>query len=349
MSLGGAEKQQINILNGMDSQKFEIKLYILKNKTQLLPQMKNNHVTVEIYDINSASDIKELLRFLKSIRSFKPDIIHSHMYIVNILTRFLKVLSPKSKIVNHIHGMTEWITKPKLFLDKVTSPLVDRFIVVSEKSFELRSNRERYPQEKMVLLYNSVDLKAACEKKQKKSNRVLTIGMASRLIPLKNIEGALYLFSELIKKGIDLQIKIAGDGPEKNKLVAYSQGLGIGERTNFVGYIENMGEFYSQIDIYCISSKIEDLPLSVIEAMMSGKPIIASNVGGIPDVLGNVSCTKLVNDFSDKNEIEDIYKFITKLDSDVCSKTLIKHASSTFDNHAYCKKLEKIYDSLVSL
>ena len=89
LSLGGAEKQQINILNGIDNLKFEIKLYVLKDKTQLLPQLKNNNIKVEVCHINSVKDIVALYRFVKDIKSFNPDIIHSQMYNANILARFL--------------------------------------------------------------------------------------------------------------------------------------------------------------------------------------------------------------------------------------------------------------------
>jgi len=345
LSLGGAEKQQINILNGMDGERYEIKLFVLKNKTQLLPQLKNKNVVVEICDINSLRSISAMFKFIKNIKDFNPDIIHTHMYNANILARLLKLFLPKSKIINHYHGMSQWMSKPKLFLDKVTSSLVDRFIVVSQKSFDLRLSREKYQKDKIELLYNSVDLNPATETIEKKNN--LTIGMASRLIPLKNIEGALFMISELLKKGIKLQLIVAGDGPQKEKLLSYVEELEIAQQVTFLGFVSEMEVFYNQIDIYCISSLTEDLPLSVIEAMVTGKPVIASNIGGIPGIVNNVPCTMLVDDFFDLKEIDAVSVFLKNLELNECREKLVDYAMSNFDNQAYCAKLVHIYDDIL--
>ncbi len=347
LSLGGAEKQQVNILNGIDTEKFDVKLYILKNKTQLLPQIRNNKIDVEICHINSPTDIKEIYSFIRSIRSFNPDIIHSQMYNANILVRVLKVFVPGSKIVNHFHGMSQWMSKTKLLIDKMTSFLVDRFIVVSQKSYDLRAEREQYPKDKMMLLYNSVDISPSVEKKIDGEDKRRTIGMASRLIPLKNIEGALFMLSTLLKSDLDVDMIIAGDGPEKEKIEKYAVELGIVDRVTFLGFVSKMEQFYQQIDIYCISSFTEDLPLSVVEAMMTGKPVIASNVGGIPDIVNCVPCTHLVNDFFDLQEINEVYGFLKNLKIDECKDNLMDYAMANFDNKAYCMKLADIYIDLL--
>ena len=337
LSLGGAEKQQINILNGMDDKNYEIKLYVLKNKTQLLPQLKNKDVVVEVCNIDSFGSMGAIYDFFKSIKEYKPDIIHTHMYNANILARLLKVFLPKSKVINHYHGMSQWMSKPKLFLDK--------FIVVSKRSFDLRISRERYPKDKMILLYNSVDIHPLRE--MQKQNDTLTIGMASRLIPLKNIEGALYTLAELLKRGLKLRLVVAGDGPHKKILLDYAKELGVFDQVKFLGFISDMEKFYSQIDIYCISSLTEDLPLSVVEAMMMGKPVIASNVGGIPDIVHDDLCTILVDDFFDRNDIDRIMTFIKKLEAGKCQETLQEYAMKNFDNQSYCTKLTKLYADLL--
>lgn len=343
LSLGGAEKQQINILNGMDSISFDIKLYVLKDKTQLLPQLKNKNIKVEICNINSFKNIGAFFRFVSSIKKFNPDIIHSQMYNANILVRFLKILLPKSKVVNHFHGMSQWMSRPKLLLDKLTSFLADKFIVVSQKSFDLRLSREKYSKDKMEILFNSVDLPDLKETRETKEDQTITIGMASRLIPLKNIEGAMFMLSELIKKDFDLKLIIAGDGEQKEILVNYAEELGILDKITFLGFVSEMESFYCQIDIYCISSLTEDLPLSIVEAMMSGIPVIASNVGGIPAIVNDVACTKLVDDFFDIEEIDRISEFLENMEINTCRKKLVNYARSNFDNKSYCKKLEKMY------
>ena len=348
LSLGGAEKQQVNILNDIDTSIYKVKLYILKNQTQLLDQITNKEIEIEICNINSSKELKNFFYFLKNIRTYNPDIIHAQMYNANILSRSIKIILPKSKIINHFHGMSEWMSKPKLILDKITSELVDKFIVVSPKSYELRLKREKYPKEKTTILYNSVNLEAKITDDTFNLNKEnLTIGMASRLIPLKNIKASIYMLSKLSEKDIDLKLVIAGDGPEKENLIEYAKELNILQKVTFLGFINDMQSFYEKIDIYCISSITEDLPLSVIEAMMLGKPIIASNIGGIPDILKDINYSILVNDFYNEEEIEKIYQMLLKCDSKNCSLYLNKIAFSKFDNKAYYQQLDTIYKELL--
>ena len=345
LELGGAEKQQINILNCIDTSKFDVFLIILKNKTQLIEQIKNENIDIIIFNFKSFFDIKEYVKLIKIIKQISPDIIHTQMYNANLLSRFLKIIFPNTKIINHIHGMSKWMNNIKLLIEKLTSRYVDLFIVVSDSSCKLRIKREQYPKDKIVVLYNSVDLNE-CNQKEK-TNEII-IGMASRLIPLKNIKGAMYLCSELIKKGLKIKLVIAGDGPEKENLILHAKELGIRDKVNFLGFCKNMKTFYEQIDVFCISSFTEDLPLSVIEAMYCGKPIIASNVGEIPNLLSNIKCKIIINDFFTKEAVNISYEFLKEINFDKCKAELIKYAKKNFSNKNYCNKLEKIYERLLN-
>lgn len=348
LNLGGAEKQQVNILNDINTSIYDVKLYILKNQIQLLNQITNKNVEIIICNIDSFKHLKNFFNFLKKLKEFNPDIIHSQMYNANILSRFIKIILPESKIINHFHGMSQWMSKPKLILDKISSKLVDKFIVVSPKSYDLRLKREKYPKNKMELLFNSVNLNPKIENKNfSLEKKDLVIGMASRLIPLKNIKAAIYMLSKLLEKNLKLKLVIAGDGPERENLEKYTEKLNLKEKVTFLGFIEGMESFYENIDIYCISSTTEDLPLSVIEAMMAGKPIIASNIGGIPDILKDKKYSILVDDFYSQDEIEEIYLMLKSCSNNNCAKYLNKIAFSQFNNKAYSKKLDLIYKELI--
>ena len=348
LSLGGAEKQQINILNGINTKRFDVRLYILKDKVQLLPQLTNKDIQVKICHIESFLDIGALYHFIIDIKKFSPTIIHSHMYNANLLARFLKIIIPKAKIVNHFHGMSQWMTTYKLLLDKSTSFLVSKFIVVSQKSYDIRLTREKYDKNKMEILVNSVDLKPIQDINNTTLPQSFVIGMASRLIPLKNIEGAIFMLSQLQKRGLELNLIIAGEGPHRKILEQKAKEFGVSEKVKFLGFISKMENFYSQIDIYCISSLTEDMPLSVIEAMNSGKPVITSNVGGIPNLLQDLdSCTLLIDDFFDLDNIDKIENFIKNIDVSECKSKLVNYTMNKYDNQVYQQKLEEIYTELI--
>jgi glycosyltransferase involved in cell wall biosynthesis len=291
-------------------------------------------------------DLKQTISFIQSIRRLKPHIIHSQMYNANIAVRFLKLLLPKTKIINHYHGMSQWLGKTKLYLDKVTSVLVERFIVVSDESFRLRAKREGFPQEKMRVLYNSVNLPLSQNFGETQYDTPLVIGMASRLIALKNIQAAIFMIHELQKKGMHVLLHIAGEGPEHDPLIAYAKKLDIHTHVKFLGFVSDMEHFYETIDIFCIASTTEDLPLTIIEAMMFGKAVIASRVGGIPDILKELRCSLLIDDFYNSEDILRIQNFIAQINPLTCGNELIPYAQKQFSNTTYCQELEQLYNEV---
>ncbi len=346
LTLGGAEKQQVNILNSMDTDAFDITLFILKSDITQLHLITNPHIKVKIYHIDSYMHLIAIVRFVKEVRFYKPDIIHSQMYNANIIARLLKLFLPSTKIINHYHGLSRWLTPTKLYLDRATSFLCDRFIVVSKQSYDLRLTREKYPKDKMLLMYNSVNLPQPHllqSSHTTKNSKPLVVGVASRLIPLKNIQAAIYMIGVLRKEGIDIILHIAGKGSEKESLIQYSKELHIQDYVIFLGFISKMEQFYASIDLFCITSTIEDLPLTIFEAMMYGKPVISTDVGGISEVLQEQNCTLLLNDFFDPDALQKIKKFITHYDRALCSQTLHNYAQKHFSNERYCQQLQQLY------
>ena len=352
LSLGGAEKQQVNILNCINTDKYEVTLFVLRSNVKLFSLIKQKNVKVKIYDINSIKDIKKFLQFILDIKKFDPHIIHSHMYNANILARMLKIIIPNTKIINHYHGLSNWLNKWKLFIEKATIFLVDKFIVVSEESYKVRLKRERFPKEKMILLINSVDFvndERECETITNSQRNKIVIGMASRLIKLKNIEGALFLIKYLIDSNINVELKIAGEGEHKSNLIKYAEELDIQDKVKFLGYVKNMKDFYKQIDIYCISSYTEDMPLSILEASMSGKPIISSNLEGIKRLFKKEKeCIIFVDDFFEISELKKVINFIQSINSYNCCKKLIKFSKENFSNIKYCELIENLYKEMIN-
>ena len=215
MRMGGAEMQQLNIINGLKDS-CEIKLYILKPFTDLVNLINNEKVEIEVFKIESIFSIFQLLKLVISCIRYKPNIIHSHMYSANLISRFLKIVIPKSKVINHLHGLSPWLKGSKLIFDKLTKSLVDKFVVVSKKSFDLRMKREQYDLNRMVYISNSVIFPKPPKIKNIDKEKYI-FGMACRLIPLKNI-GSVLMMARRLKNIADFILVISGYGPDKKML-----------------------------------------------------------------------------------------------------------------------------------
>jgi len=280
---------------------------------------------------------------IKDLKDFKPDIIHSQMYNANLFSRFVYCFIPKVKILNHVHGLGRWMGFFTLSIEKATSFLSDRFILVSEKSRELRLKREKYPKNKTVVFLNSVETEKFKEIRPLSGN-VINLGVASRLIKLKRIDKVINFTSWCLKNDQKIMLHIAGNGVEEENLKNLVQEFGIENNVIFYGMTQDMAGFYSKIDILAVASETEDLPLTVIEALAAGKTVISTPVGNIPKTLED-TCSLLTS--FDETEFEKIKEFISKLDRSK-SDNINRNVAEKFSHDNYMKKLEKLYLDLLN-
>lgn len=118
-------------------------------------------------------------------------------------------------------------------------------------------------------------------------NDALLLIFVGRLIPIKNIDFLISGFTEATRQKDNLFMLIIGDGPERNKLEKMVQNRGISKKVIFKGYVarNEIVDYYNTADIFVITSKYETFPLSVLEAMACELPVIATNVGFLPDIV----------------------------------------------------------------
>jgi glycosyltransferase involved in cell wall biosynthesis len=122
--------------------------------------------------------------------------------------------------------------------------------------------------------------------KQNADNQVV-LGAAGRLAPVKGYAYLLAAMQEVVSQYPRCRLIIAGNGPLKQELESLRDRLGLGQFVHFAGFLEDMGEFFRRIDVFLMPSLSEGLPMALLEAMACGKACIASEVGGVPEVLSS--------------------------------------------------------------
>ena len=111
------------------------------------------------------------------------------------------------------------------------------------------------------------------------------IGIVGRLSPEKNIPGFLEAARRLSKRYGHLRFMVVGEGPERECLEGLTMRMGLDGKVRFTGFVEEMEEVYSLLDMLVITSSTEGVPLSILEAMKHGIPVVSTGVGGIPEVI----------------------------------------------------------------
>lgn len=342
---GGAERQLINDINAIDLTKFDVKIFVLKNQISIASQI-NRDVQIEVLNVNTYYNPLGVYSALRQIKKYNPDILHSIMYASNLISRFYKARYHSVKVINHIHGLGSWIRNRHLILDRLFLDFVDKIIVVSKKSKQLRLEREKYPEQLVTVLYNAIDTD---KYKPVKLNlrRSLTLGTASRLIPLKQIHLAIELVNFCLQNGFDIHFKIAGIGREEERLKALVQKLKIGHKVHFLSFVDDMPGFYNEIDCFILCSRTEDLPMTIIESFSSGLRVIAPNIGGIEELLDGREGL-LTKSFEDESDKKLLLEYLKTIKGKAYSSKNRKFAKENFDQIARMEKLEGLYLSLVS-
>tara|TARA_B100001057_G_scaffold463510_1_gene517544 strand:+ start:2999 stop:4075 length:1077 start_codon:yes stop_codon:yes gene_type:complete len=347
LEMGGAELLLVNWLNRFDGAKYnwEVHLMVIGVNARMLPSIYNKKVIIHHIKATKKNYLFKLPKIFSLVREINPQVIHSHLYKANILARFFKLFNKKVKVINHYHGLSLWMSKLKLFIDKRTQFLLDKALVVSDKSLAIRSAREKIAPNKLQLLYNFCNQQeiTTLEKDRRKE---LTFGMACRFIKLKNIPRVIDFVHYLNNQNIPAKLLIAGEGPLSDSIKEIVKQRNLGKSIKLLGFKKNLSKLYKETHVYIIASDTEDLPMSMVEAMGYGCHVISSDVGGVKQLLYN--CDALIVPEISEQYYREIKKYINSNDLKHPSIKNSKLVEQEFLIENYLIKIHNLYQEVIS-
>jgi glycosyltransferase involved in cell wall biosynthesis len=225
-------------------------------------------------------------------------ILHCHKHKSILYGVMAAVLSGKKdlRVVATVHSLRRSRTLNRRLTNFFLFPRISRIIGVSEavRQDVLRANRFLKP-EKIMVIHNGINLDRFPLRTgtgQRETWPVL--GTVGRLVHTKGQIYLLRAFAEVMKTYPDALLLFAGDGPLLEDLEQEAEKLGIVDRVRFLGFQEDVQGFLRGLDLFMFPSLAEGLALSVLESMATGIPVIASSVGGIPEILEGQPCGRLI-------------------------------------------------------
>lgn len=312
LNIGGPAIHSIILTSGLDKSRFETLLVcgsLSESEGDMLYFANENNVKPTFVpelqrEIGFFNDIKVIIKFYKIIVKFKPDIVHTHTAKAGSLGRiavlFYGVLNPfKGRIILvhtfHGHVFRGYFGKIKsfifVFIERILSLFTLKIITVSDRLKKDLVYLKVSPENKIEVIPLGLDLDKFIKlpEKEMRPEEGISIGIVGRIVSIKNhrlfLDVAKLLLSEQRFPG--LRFVVVGDGELRGWLEEYSRKLEIEKFVSFLGWKQHLDEIYPCLEIVALTSINEGTPVSLIEAMASGKPIIATDVGGVRDLLGN--------------------------------------------------------------
>ena len=254
-------------------------------------------------DISPWNDLKAFFKIYSILKKEKPDIVHTHTAKAGTLGRLAAILAGVPVRIHTLHGhvldgyFSPLKAKAFLLIERFLALFTDRIVTVSESVKDDVVKRLKvagYSKCVVIPLGFELDRFLECEKRKGLFRKELAldeetilIGMVGRLVPIKNHRMFLNA-ARIVKdnaKGRKIKFLVIGDGELKDELKALTETLGLTEDVIFTGWVKELAIVYADLDIVALTSLNEGTPVSLIEALASAKAVIATDVGGVRDIV----------------------------------------------------------------
>jgi glycosyltransferase involved in cell wall biosynthesis len=240
--------------------------------------------------IHGRQYLRELRQITDVLRRAAPDIVHTHGYRSDLIAG-RAARSQGVKTVSTVHGFTGGDWKNRLY-ERLQSRSFRRFdaVVAVSRPLVARLAGQGVPRERIHLIPNGWGGSAPALDRTE-ARRVLgippddfVVGWVGRLSREK---GADVLLDALPMISGSISLSILGEGRESDRLRTQAESLGISNQIRWHGTIPGANRLYRAFDVFALSSRTEGTPIALFEAMAAGVPIVATAVGGVPDVVGD--------------------------------------------------------------
>jgi len=316
LGVGGMELALSRIINGMDPAIFEHSIVCLRGSSKIGDYLNR---PVNIYCMKAKPNELGLpVKLLKLIRAINPSLIHARNWSAWPEVTFARLFHKhRIPVIFSFHGFDTIHSVPfrRRLISKLTAMVTDRIFTVAEVSRQVMTSQLGLKASRIFLIPNGIDTDKFHPVFSKSKHRdAIIVGSVGNLTPVKNHILLVHACSELIRAGFDIQLRIAGTGPEEKIILDTARSLGIQEQVDLLGHVTDIDRFLQSLDIFALSSSSEAHPNALLEAMATGLPCVAPEVGGIPNVFDGGSAG-LLYEVNNKDDMANCMKQLI-MDSD---------------------------------
>lgn len=302
LSMGGAERLMVPILKHLSRESFEPYVCAMQSKegNPLANEIRALGIRVDCLNVKYLRDLDALPRLTAYLKQIDADLVHTQLEIANILGSISAKLlrlpsvctihvlpSRQVKAKTRLHQKVEWF---------VLRHFCDRVISVSEEARRHHLEASGAAAAQVVTLYNGIDLspfasidaahtRATVREELGIPHQASVLTTVAVLRPPKGLEFMIRALPDILASGMDVLYLVVGDGPHRQALEEEVRRAGVEERVIFAGMRTDIPRLLAASDIFVLPSLTEALPTVLAEAMAARLPVVASRVGGIPEMI----------------------------------------------------------------
>ena len=295
LGMGGAERMVIHLLAALSRSGFDVSLITLFDggHEALLREVQAYGIQLVQLGKRPGPDARMPFAIRRALQNVRPDIVHTHRYALAYAVP--AILASKFAVVHTVHNIAE---KESHLVGRIIQRLAFKKGVIPVAIAEevARSIRRVYGLLDVPVIPNGIPVRSYAAGDGDRAmwrarhgfadEQVLFVCVA-RLSPQKNHELLLHAFARHVARSPDSRLVLVGDGPLREHILERIEGLELGGRVVLLGTRNDVADILAAADVFVLASAYEGNPLSVMEAMASGIPVLCTSVGGVPELVAD--------------------------------------------------------------
>lgn len=297
MKIGGAEQVILNLVDHTDKTKYDVSLVCLQQPLGPFGvRLSRNGCRVTCFDRKPGLDVNLIRQLRDHVIRNRIDILHCHQY-SPFAYGLLSSIGTGAKVIFTEHGRfyPDRRKLKRVIVNPVLSLLTDHITAISEATRDALVQIENIPGNRIDVIYNGLDdapYLADVDRNGLKESLGIgpeahVLGTVARLDTIKNHRMMIRALSRVRQTCPDTFLIIVGDGPERHNTESWAREYNVADRVILTGFRQDVYRFLRIMDIFLLTSFSEGTAMTLLEAMASGVPCIATDVGGNPEIVSD--------------------------------------------------------------
>lgn len=294
LKVGGAQRHLIELFSVLDRGRFAPQVSVAKGGGALVAVLEEMGVPVRTFGVERTlarpATVAGLVRTARRLRAERVQIAHGYLYEGNVLGMLAARLAGVPIRIASKRSLDRYPRASQRTATRLANAIADRIVCNAEKVRRFVLDEERPPARKLLVIPNGIrieDRMPSPERPAGVGSGVRLVGTIGRLSWKKAYPDFLAMAARVRAVRDDVEFVMIGDGPLRAELEAEAGRLGIGRHVHFLGEVHGVRGLLRGLDVFVLSSVVEGMPNVLLEALAVERPVVATAVGGIPEIVAD--------------------------------------------------------------